>query len=61
MDSDMGAAVPVQGLRPHDEPVAGLVASVAVVCGGGHHRSALPEFNFWRDGPRDRRPLRKKQ
>jgi hypothetical protein len=35
MDCDMGAAVRMPGVRPHDEPIAGLAASMAVVCGGG--------------------------
>jgi hypothetical protein len=37
MDRCLGTAVRVPGLRPHDEPFAGLAASVAVVCGDGDH------------------------
>ena len=60
MDSDLGAAVRVPGLRPHDEPVAGLAASMAVVCGSGDRRSAVPGFDSGRDGTGDRRPFREK-
>jgi hypothetical protein len=58
VDSDLGAAVPVSEVRPHDEPFAGLAASVAVVCGDGNYGSALPVFDSGRDGARDRYPLR---
>jgi hypothetical protein len=58
MDCDLGAAVPVPGLRPHDEPVARLAASVAMVCGNGHHRSVISAFDSGRDGARDRREVR---
>jgi hypothetical protein len=58
MDSDMGPAVRVPGVRPHDEPFAGLAASVAVVCSGGHHGSALPAFDSGGGGARDRSAVR---
>jgi hypothetical protein len=48
MDCHLCAAVPVPGLRPHDEPVAGLAASVAMVCGGGGCGSAVPAFDSGR-------------
>jgi hypothetical protein len=37
MDGDFGAAVLVSRLRAHDEPIAGLAASLAVVCGDSDH------------------------
>jgi len=57
MDSDLGAAIPMREVRPHDELFAGLAASVAVVCGGGNYGSALPAFDSERDGARHRSPL----
>ena len=58
MDCHLGAAVPVPGLRPHDEPFAGLATSVAVVCGDSDHRSVIPAFDFAGERMRDRHPLR---
>ena len=53
MDRDLGAAISLSQLWAYDEPVAGWVASVAVVCGHGDRGSALSEFNFGRDGASD--------
>jgi len=58
MDRDLGAAVPVPGLRPHDEPVAGLAASMAVVCRNGHHRRVVSAFDSGRDSALDQRQVR---
>ena len=57
MDSDMGAAVCVSGMWSHDEPTAGLAASVAVVRGSSDHRSAVPVFDTGGELARDRSPL----
>src|SRR5262245_7579655 len=59
MDCHLGAAVSVPRLRPHDEPVAGLAASVAVVCGNSDYRSAVPAFDFERTGARNPCALRR--
>jgi hypothetical protein len=58
VDGDLGAAVLVSRLRPHDEPIAGLAASMALVCGNGHHRSVIPAFDSSRNGTVDRREVR---
>lgn len=58
MDCDLGAAVFVPGLRPHDEPIAGWAASVALVCRDGHRGSAVSALDSERDGARDRREIR---
>ena len=58
MDCHLGAAVRVPGLRPHDEPFAGLAAPMAVVCGSSNPGSALPAFDSGGDGAIDRRPVR---
>ena len=58
MDGDLGEAVRVPGLRPHDEPFAGLAASVAVVCGDGHRGNALSARDSEGDSTRDRREMR---
>jgi len=58
MDCDLGAAVLVPGLRPHDESLARLAASVALVRGDSHHRSVIPAFNSARDSARDRGEVR---
>jgi len=58
MDCHLGAAVLVPGLRPHDEPLAGLAASVALVRGNSDHRSVIPAFDFEGADPRHQPPLR---
>jgi len=57
VDSDLGAAIPMSELRPHDELFAGLAASVAVVWGDGNYGSALPVFDSGRDGTRHQSPF----
>jgi hypothetical protein len=46
MDRDLGTAVFVPGLWSHDEPVAGLATSVALVCGDSDHRSIVSAFDL---------------
>jgi hypothetical protein len=58
MDSDLGAAVRVPKLRAHHEPIARWAASLAVVCGDGHHGSALSTPASRRDGTRHRCKIR---
>ena len=58
VDGDLGAAVLVSRLRPHDEPIAGLAASLAVVCRDSHHRSFIPAFDSSRNGAVDQREVR---
>jgi len=57
VDSDLGAAIPMSEVRPHDEPFAGLAASVAVVWSDGNYGSALPVFDSGRDGTRHQSPF----
>ena len=57
MDRDLGAAVLMPRLRAHDEPVAGLAASMAVVCRDSHHRSFISAFDSSRTGMVDQREV----
>jgi hypothetical protein len=51
----------VPGMRSHNEPLAGLAASVALVCSDSHHRSSISAFDSERTGPRDPCSIRRKQ
>jgi hypothetical protein len=58
VDRDLGAPICVPKLRAHHEPIARLAASLAMVCGDGHHGSALSTPASRRDGTRHRRKIR---
>jgi hypothetical protein len=42
LDRCVDPTIPVPDMRPHDESVAGLAASIPLVCCNGNHRSSIP-------------------